>query len=199
MPMPTVDDLRRRYEDLRSEPATSGAIFEVSKPDEELTRLEARAAAPDFWKDQSEAQKVQQRRRRLEQDRDLVLSLKRKSDDLAVLIEWADAGEPVDAEFGQALDALDQEVQAGEIKKMLGGEHDRKNAILTIHPGAGGTESQDWAEMRLRMYLRWAEGRGLKREIVDYQPGDEAGLKSATVFVIGEYAFGLLSAEAGVH
>src|SRR5262245_56448836 len=75
-----------------------------------------------------------------------MVSLKKRSDDLAVLVEWSQAGESVDAEFSQALDTLDQEVQAGEIKKMLGGEHDRKNAIITIHPGAGGTESQDWAE-----------------------------------------------------
>src|SRR5712692_9199327 len=105
-----------------------------------------------------------QRRRRLEQDRGLIASLKKKGDDLAVLIEWAEAGEPVDAEFAQALETLDREVQAGEIKKMLGGEHDRRNAIITIHPGAGGTESQDWAEMMLRMYMRWTERRGFKRE-----------------------------------
>jgi peptide chain release factor 2 len=142
---------------------------------------------------------VLQRRRRLEQDRDLARSLRKRRDDLAVLVEWAEAGEAVDREFVEALDALDEEVQAGEIKKMLGGEHDRKNAILAIHPGAGGTESQDWAEMLLRMYLRWAERRGFKREVIDYQPGDEAGLKSATVTVNGEYAYGLLLAEAGVH
>src|SRR5213596_1805157 len=176
-----------------------GAIFEAARPDEELTRLETRAAAPDFWKDQVEAQKILQRRRRLEQDRDLMVSLKKRSDDLAVLIEWAEAGEPVDAEFAQALETLDQEVQAGEVKKMLGGEHDRKNAIITIHPGAGGTESQDWAEMLLRMYMRWTERRGFKRELIDYLPGDEAGLKSATLLVTGEFAYGLLSAEAGVH
>jgi peptide chain release factor 2 len=139
------------------------------------------------------------RRRRLEQDRDLAVSLKTKADDLAVLIEWAQAGESVDAEFTAGLDGLDREVQAGEIKKMLGGEHDRKNAILAIHPGAGGTESQDWAEMLLRMYMRWTERRGFKREMIDYQPGDEAGLKSATLTIAGEYAYGLLSAEAGVH
>ncbi len=140
-----------------------------------------------------------QRRRRLEQDRELVDSLRTKGDDLAVLVEWAGAGEPVEADLVQALDTLDQEVQSGEIKKMLGGEHDRKNAIVTIHPGAGGTESQDWAEMLLRMYLRWAERRGFKRELIDYQPGEEAGLKSATFTVTGEFAYGLLSAEAGVH
>jgi peptide chain release factor 2 len=128
-----------------------------------------------------------------------MLSLKKKSDDLGVLVEWSQSGESVDAEFSQALELLDTEVQAGEIKKMLGGEHDRKNAIVTIHPGAGGTESQDWAEMLLRMYLRWTERRGFKRELIDYQPGEEAGLKSATFVVTGEYAFGLLSAEVGVH
>jgi peptide chain release factor 2 len=116
-----------------------------------------------------------------------------------VLLEWAAAGEAVDDEFVAGVEALDQEVQAGEIKKMLGGEHDRKNAIITIHPGAGGTESQDWAEMLLRMYMRWTDRRGFKREIMDYQPGEEAGLKSATVMVTGEYAYGLLAAEAGVH
>ncbi len=82
---------------------------------------------------------------------------------------------------------------------MLGGEHDRRNAIVTIHPGAGGTESQDWAEMLLRMYLRWVERRGFKREVIDLQPGDDAGIKSATFTVTGEYAYGLLLAEAGVH
>jgi peptide chain release factor 2 len=126
-------------------------------------------------------------------------SLRKRSDDLAVLVEWSQAGEAVDAEFAQALETLDQEVQAGEIKKMLGGEHDRKNAIITIHPGAGGTESQDWAEMLLRMYMRWMERRGFKREVIDYQPGDEAGLKSVTLTVAGEYAYGLFSAEVGVH
>src|SRR5690349_12280857 len=82
---------------------------------------------------------------------------------------------------------------------LLGGDNDRRNAICTIHPGAGGTESQDWAEMLLRMYLRWAEQRGFKTEVVDYLPGDEAGIKSATVDVTGEYAYGLLMAEVGVH
>jgi peptide chain release factor 2 len=135
----------------------------------------------------------------VEQDRDLLVSLRSKGDDLKVLSEWMDAGEPVETDFAQGLDTFDQEVQTAETKKMLGGEHDRKNAIVTIHPGAGGTESQDWAEMLLRMYLRWTERRGFKRELIDYQPGEEAGLKSATFTVSGDYAFGLLSAEAGVH
>ena len=103
------------------------------------------------------------------------------------------------AELDRGLGELQTEVEAAEIRKMLGGEHDRRNAIVAIHPGAGGTESQDWAEMLLRMYLRWFERRGFKRDVVDLQPGEDAGIKGATITVSGEYAFGLLSAEAGVH
>jgi peptide chain release factor 2 len=116
-----------------------------------------------------------------------------------VLLEWAQQGEDVIADLQRGLDSLEAQVEAAEIKKMLSGEHDAANAIVTIHPGAGGTESQDWAEMLLRMYLKWAERRGFKREILDYQPGEEAGLKSVTFTLTGEYAFGLMSAEAGVH
>jgi peptide chain release factor 2 len=142
---------------------------------------------------------VLQRRRRLEEERDLIERLRKREEDLAVLVEWAAEGEDVLSELATGLDTLAVEIEAAETKKMLGGEHDRKNAIVTIHPGAGGTESQDWAEMLLRMYLRWTERRGFKRDVIDFQPGDEAGLKSATFTVAGDYAFGLLSAEAGVH
>ena len=140
-----------------------------------------------------------QRRRRLEDDLALRQSLQRRGDDLSVLLEWASAGEDVAADVERGLEELRQEVEAAETKKMLGGEHDRANAIVTIHPGAGGTESQDWAEMLLRMYLKWAERRGFKREIIDYQPGEEAGIKSATMTFTGDYAYGLMVAEAGVH
>ena len=140
-----------------------------------------------------------QRRRRVEGDLTLLQSLKRRVDDLGVLFEWAGNGEDVSADIQRGLDELQTEVETAETKKMLGGEYDRSNAIVTIHPGAGGTESQDWAEMLLKMYLKWAERRGFGREVMDYQPGDEAGIKSTTLLLSGEYAFGLMSAEAGVH
>ena len=105
----------------------------------------------------------------------------------------------MEADLLKGLDDFQRDVELAETRKMLGGEHDRVNAIITIHPGAGGTESQDWAEMLLKMYIRWCDRRGFKRDLVDYQPGDEAGIKSATMMVLGDYAFGLLSAEAGVH
>jgi peptide chain release factor 2 len=140
-----------------------------------------------------------QRRRRVEDDIALRQSLARRSDDLAVLVEWATAGEDVVGDLRRGIAELQQEVDAAETKKMLGGEYDRANAIVTIHPGAGGVESQDWAEMLLKMYLKWSERRGFKRDMIDYQPGEEAGIKSATMLLMGDYAFGLMAAEAGVH
>jgi peptide chain release factor 2 len=176
-----------------------GVFFDRSAPRDELSRLETQISQPDFWNNQAEAQKVLQRRRRLEQEVEIVEALRKREDDLSVLVEWAQQGESVERELAEGLDALERDVEAAETRKILGGEHDQKNAIVTIHPGAGGTESQDWAEMLLRMYLRWAERRGLRREVMDYQPGDEAGIKSATITISGDYAFGLMSAEAGVH
>ncbi len=135
----------------------------------------------------------------MEDERAFARALNRQVGDIAVLVDWARQGEDVSADLASALDAFSRDVQAAEIRTMLSGEMDRKNAIVTIHPGAGGTESQDWAEMLLRMYLRWFERRGFKREVIDLQPGEEAGIKGATVTVTGDYAYGLLAAEAGVH
>ena len=183
----------------RNAPGICGAIFDASRPTDELTKIEERVADPDFWNDQAEAQLVLQRRARVEQEVTLLQELRQRGDDLVVLRDWVEQGEDVLEDLCRALDEIETRIDAGEIKKMLGGEHDTKNAIITVHPGAGGTESQDWAEMILRMYLRWAERRGFKREVLDFQPGDEAGVKSATLTVSGEFAYGLLSAEAGVH
>jgi peptide chain release factor 2 len=156
-------------------------------------------AAPEFWSQKQEAQKVLQRRKRIEGDLELLKRLRTQEDDAKVLQEWRAAGEDVDKDLRAALPALAATVEGAEFQKMLGGEHDRANAILTINAGAGGTDSQDWAEMLLRMYLRWAERRGFKRDVTDIQAGEEAGIKSATVLVQGEYAYGYLSAEVGVH
>ena len=152
-----------------------------------------------FWADQAAAQKVMQRRKRLEGDLELLKRLRTQEDDAKVLADWLESGEDVAADFGSALDALESTAEAAEFQKMLGGDHDRANAILTINAGAGGTDSQDWAEMLLRMYLRWCDRRGFARDVADIQPGEEAGIKSATVIVQGEYAYGYLAAEAGVH
>jgi peptide chain release factor 2 len=176
-----------------------GGIFEAARLDEQLGDIEKHIAAPNFWSNQAEAQKVMQRRRRIDEDIALLQSLKRRTDDLDVLVDWAKGGEDVLADLERGLDELAGVIDAAESKKMLSGQYDQSNAIVTIHPGAGGTESQDWAEMLLRMYLKWAERRGFRREIIDYQPGDEAGLKSVTLMLTGDSAFGLMAAEAGVH
>jgi peptide chain release factor 2 len=156
-------------------------------------------AAPDFWSRQDTAQKVLQRRKRIEGDLDLLKRLRGQEDDTRVLFEWRAAGEDVDKDLKAGLAGLESVVEGAEFQKMLGGEHDRVDAILSINSGAGGTESQDWAEMLLRMYLRWCDRKGFKRDLADIQAGEEAGIKSATVLVHGEYAYGYLSAEVGVH
>jgi peptide chain release factor 2 len=125
--------------------------------------------------------------------------LSRRSDDIAAYFDLAREGEKVDDDLRREIDGLKQLVDRVETKTLLSGENDMRNAIVTIHPGAGGTESQDWADMLLRMYLRWAERQGFQTVLYDYQAGEEAGLKSATFAVNGEYAFGLLSSEIGVH
>jgi peptide chain release factor 2 len=119
--------------------------------------------------------------------------------DAGVLFEFAETDEASLHELRELLGRLEHEIVAAESETLLAGENDARNAICTIHPGAGGTESQDWAQMLLRMYVRWCERRGFKAEIIDYQQGDEAGIKSVTFKVEGEYAYGLLAAEAGVH
>jgi peptide chain release factor 2 len=154
---------------------------------------------PDFWKDPAEAQRVQRRRKRVEEDLAVLKRQRSQEDDVRVLFEWRAAGEPVDADLRAGLDALAATVEGAESQKMLGGEHDSAPAILSINAGAGGTESQDWAEMLLRMYLRWCDRHGFKRAITEIQAGEEAGIKSVTVLVEGEFAYGYLSAEAGVH
>jgi peptide chain release factor 2 len=125
--------------------------------------------------------------------------LVRRGNDIVAYVELAREGENVDGDLRREIDALRAKIDAVETETLLSGQNDALNAIVTIHPGAGGTESQDWADMLLRMYLRWAERRGFQTVLYDYQPGEEAGLKSATFAVNGEYAFGLLSSEIGVH
>jgi len=182
-----------------SAPPACGGAFDEAGLQRELAQIEAQAAEPGFWKDQERAQKTLQRRRRLEDDRALASAVRTQGDDLAVLIEWGRSGEDVSSDLAKGLAAFADVIARGEVRTMLSGPMDANNAIVTIHPGAGGTESQDWAEMLMRMYIRWSERKGFKREVVDLQPGEEAGIKSATMEIFGENAYGLLAAEAGVH
>ena len=177
----------------------SGVSFDASARSRELAAIEKQIARPDFWQDQEASQKVLQTRRRLEEALETDRLLERALADLKAYFELAREGESVAAELRAELDALRERLDRLETATLLGGENDRLNAIVTLHPGAGGTESQDWAEMLLRMYRRWAERQGHKFTLLEYQPGEEAGLKSATFMVTGEYAYGLLTSETGVH
>jgi peptide chain release factor 2 len=156
-------------------------------------------AAPSFWDDPSQQQDILKRRSHLEDTVATVEHLNQLKEDAAVLLQLGKEGEAVEIELESSLAKLEKELKFNELKIMLSGENDSSNAILTIHPGAGGTESQDWASMLMRMYLRWSEQKGFETEIIDVLPGEEAGIKSTTIRVKGKYAYGLLKAEVGVH
>ena len=138
-------------------------------------------------------------RKRLEDMLSTEAELARRISDLDAYFELGREGEDVSADLRREIASLRERVEQLETETLLSGENDARNAIVTIHPGAGGTESQDWAEMLLRMYMRWAERQGFKTVLNDYQPGEEAGIKSATFTVSGDYAYGLLTSEIGVH
>ena len=186
---------------MTSESRIFGGIFDIASKKETAKSLEEQTAKPDFWNDNETAQSVLKQITELngwtnEWDR-----LKAQYDDLSDFLELA--GEEDDAsafaEVSAGISKLQGDVEGLEMRRMLGGDDDTKNAILTIHPGAGGTESQDWAEMLFRMYLRFSQRRRYHAETLDYQDGDEAGLKSATIEIKGPNAYGYLKAEAGVH
>lgn len=176
-----------------------GVFFDAPQRRRELETIEKQIAQPDFWQDQEASQKILPVRKRLEESIGTDERLARKLADIQAYFELAREGENVAGDLRAEMDALAEEAQKLETASLLSGEHDRLNAIVTIHPGAGGTESQDWAEMLFRMYRRWAERHGFKVTVNDYQSGEEAGLKSVTFTVTGEFAYGLLSSEIGVH
>jgi len=164
-----------------------------------LAELEATISEPDFWSDSGRAQKIMSQRSRLEKEIDRQKQFETGISDAEVLFEFAETDEASRNELEALILRLEREVRQAEIQSLLSGETDANNAICSIQAGAGGTDAQDFAQMLLRMYLRWAERKGFKVEILDEQPGNEAGIKSATFRVEGDYAYGLLSAEAGVH
>ena len=176
-----------------------GSIFDAGNLRERLTEIEKQASDPSLWSNPQKSQQVMREKKRLEDMLSNEASLIRHGDDISAYFDLAREGESVDADLRREIDSLRQLVDRLETETLLSGENDARNAIVTIHPGAGGTESQDWADMLLRMYLRWAERQGFETVLYDYQPGEEAGLKSATFAVNGEYAFGLMTSEIGVH
>lgn len=156
-------------------------------------------AAPDFWDDQGAANAVIQEMTFAKSRVEKFKGIARRLEDCAAALSLAEEEEEFFREAEKELSVLKRELDALELEILLNGEYDYNNAIVSLHPGAGGTESQDWAQMLMRMYTRWAESKGYKVEVVDYLPGDEAGIKSVTMIISGPYAYGFLRAEKGVH
>src|ERR1700722_6186953 len=179
--------------------ATFGSIFDHERIDRELAALESKLSDPAIWSNPAESQVLMRERKRLEGQRAMENELVRRSGDIEAYFDLAREGESVEPELEREIKSLSEFVDQLETRTMLSAETDPLNAIVTVHPGAGGTESQDWAEMLMRMYLRWAERQGFKTEMNDYQDGEEAGIKSATFTVTGDFAFGQLAGETGVH
>ncbi len=186
--------------------AACGSIFDPARLRSELSAIEKKLADPELWSNPQLSQPVMRDRKRIEEQLAFDAELSRRTGDIEAYFELAReaeaSGQPdaeIEADLQREIAALGDYAEKLESRTMLSGETDPLNAIVTVHPGAGGTESQDWAEMLMRMYLRWAEQQGFKTEINDYQAGEEAGIKSATFTITGDYAFGLLSGEIGVH
>ncbi len=177
-------------------------IFDVSKRQAELDELERQSASQDLWNDPERAQQLLQKVSRLKENLAPIKDLQLKSADVVELIELAvnDAdGNSLIGEIAGNIERLQAEFDRYEMQTLLSGEHDPANAILEINAGAGGTESCDWAQMLLRMYLRWTQEHGFESEIIDETPGDVAGIKSASVLIRGANAYGYLQSEIGVH
>lgn len=180
---------------------TYGGLFDPPRLTTELEEIEQKIAQPDFWKDAQAAAKVGRRKSTIEGNFQRLKDLERQNGDLEALVELM--GEQEDPELqhelSNGLRQVEETLEEWRLERLLAGQHDPNPAILNINPGAGGTESQDWASMLMRMYVRWAEQRGYKVETIDLQPGDEAGIKSVTLGISGPHAYGYLKAEAGVH
>jgi len=176
-----------------------GAIFDAPVKQKELEKLEAEIGSPDFWSQPEKSQRVMQQRKRLEEAVQNSKSVASAAADIEALFELAREGEDVNGDLENEIRSFQDRLDQLETGMLLSGENDARNAIVTIHPGAGGTESQDWAEMLLRMYLRWAERHKFEAVITDRLEGEGAGIKSATVEINGENVYGQLQSEVGVH
>ncbi|MCL5959611.1 MAG: peptide chain release factor 2 [Chloroflexi bacterium] len=196
-----MEELSDRLSELRRRVLEVQVRLDLGEKKEEIGRLDEAAAEPGFWEDVQAAQAMMRRISRLREQVREWQDLATHTQELTDLLALADAegdealAEDVDKESLRLVEQVDHL----EFQLMFTGKYDDRDAILAVHAGAGGTESQDWAEMLLRMYLRWAEGRRFKANVLDVSPGEEAGIKSATIEINGPYAYGYAKAEAGVH
>ena len=195
------DEYKVRLNNLAPVLEELGQALDLESAERELDMLQAESASDGFWNNLEKAQKVQQRIKTLQHKVDSQHKRKQHWDDLMALCEMGNEfeDESLIPELEEGFAQLEAEMEEARLQTLLTGEYDSSNVILTIHPGAGGTEAQDWAQMLYRMYTRWTERHGFTYQIMDYQDGDEAGIKSATIMIEGENAYGYLRGEHGVH
>ncbi len=176
-----------------------GGIFDKNKILDSIEKLQEKTTEQKFWEDNQSAQNILKKISSFENELKMWNNLDDQHGEVESYLELIDEGEDVTDDAQEALDSFRNFIEKVQIRKLLNGRDDHRNAILTIHPGAGGTESQDWASMLFRLYSRWCERTGYKTKILDYQDGDEAGLKDVSIEVSGDYVYGNLKAERGVH
>ena len=195
------EELRLKLEGMLPQIEDLAGSIGLTQLKREADELDARAAAPGFWDDMEHAKKITQKAASVKGKIENYEKLLSDYQDTLTLIELADEAEDLSLldECVAGLEQIEKSMESQRLATLLSGEYDGKNAILTFHAGAGGTEAQDWASMLYRMYTHWAESHGFQYNILDYLDGDEAGLKSASIEIIGENAYGYLKGEAGVH
>ncbi|AJG41253.1 MULTISPECIES: peptide chain release factor 2 [Thermotoga] len=187
-----IEELEKKFKDVLS-------IVNEEEVNRELKELEKKLSDPSVWDDQKKAREYTQKLKRLKNISEDLKRVRSLFEDLEVAIELSEEDMDMVNQVEEIVQDLEKAVKKLELEIILNGKYDPNNAYLSVHPGAGGTESQDWAQMLLRMYMRWAERKGFDVEIVEYQPGEEAGIKDATILIKGEYAYGYLKHESGVH
>ncbi len=199
--MVLLDEIRVELVGYRPQLKELGDVLQVARAQSELDDLRIQVTYDGFWDDAEKSQKVMQKIRKLENTVDKFRHLNQKLEDTIALIDLCmeEGDDSSNEEILQDVESFKEELEAEKLSTLLTGEYDGSNAILTFHAGAGGTEAQDWAQMLYRMYNRWAERHDFKVSLLDYLDGDEAGLKSASMLVEGQNAYGFLKSEAGVH
>jgi peptide chain release factor 2 len=194
-----IESVPARIESIRGNLELLAEYLDLTELEREIERLENEMQQPGFWDDQDKAAAVSAEHSRNQRKLQDFRGLESEAADLDDMAEMAESDEEMASELARQLESIESRLEALEEARLFSGEYDSGDALVTVHAGAGGTDSQDWAEILLRMYLRWAERRGFKVEMKEASEGDEAGLKSATFLLKGENAYGLVAAERGVH
>nr|WP_222927154.1 peptide chain release factor 2 [Thermosediminibacter litoriperuensis] len=196
-----LEEIRSEIEAFEPHIQEMRMLFEIDRLESEIAQLEEKTLTPNFWDDPQAAQKILQNLNQLKETVEKYEAIRKKWEDLMALIELGIEAhdEELYGEISDEAEKFKKEFEEMRLQTLLRGRYDKNNAILSLHAGAGGTEAQDWVQMLLRMYTRWAEDKGYKLKILDMLPGEEAGIKSATILVEGPYAYGYLKSEQGVH